>query len=71
MISKAAFINKTAMKKVNRALKSAGFSEYPGDETSNGRNGSGYVSNLISYIAGQDFDEQSKVLRIVDQVLSN
>ena len=71
MISETKFINKTTMRKVNSALQAAGFSEYPGDRTTlhpNGR-GSGYLSNLIDYIAGQDHDVAGKVMKIVDKVV--
>ena len=71
MISKATFINKTTMKKVNSALKAGGFSGYPGDRTTSHPNGSGsgYLSHLIDYIAGQDHDVADKVMKIVDKVV--
>lgn len=71
MTIQATFINKTQMKKVNKALDEAGFSGYPGDRTTAHPNGcgSGYVSNLVEYIGGQDHDAKNKVLAIVRQVL--
>lgn len=72
MISKAAFLNKTTLKKVNRALAEAGYSEYPGDSTTAYPNGcnSGYVSNLLTYLEPTDQAAQRKILQIVDQVVS-
>ena len=71
MINKATFINKTTMRKVNSALEADGFSGYPGDHTTSHPNGSGsgYLSNLIAYIAGQDHDVADKVMKIVDKVV--
>ena len=71
MSTQTTFINKTQMKKVNKALEEAGFSGYPGDRTTAHPNGSGsgYVSNLVEYIGGQDHDAKNKVLAIVRQVL--
>ena len=71
MISKATFINKTTMKTVNSALQADGFSGYPGDRTTSQPNGSGsgYISNLIDYIAGQDHGVADKVMKIVDKVV--
>lgn len=65
------FISKASMKKVNKALEGAGFSGYPGDRTTAHPNGSGsgYVTNLVEYIGGQDHDAKNKVLGIVRKVL--
>lgn len=68
MLSKSSFINKTTMKKVNKVLKSIGYSEYPGDETSSGRVGSGYVMNLLNYFEPSDQSAQSKILNAIKSV---
>jgi hypothetical protein len=71
MSIRTSFISKTNMKKVNAALEEAGFSGYPGDRTTAHPNGSGsgYVSNLVEYIGGQDHDTKNKVIAIVHKVL--
>lgn len=71
MTGKTAFINKARMKKVNAALRRAGYAPYTGDRTSAhpGGCGSGYVVNLVEYVAGTDQSEQNKVLRIVQSVV--
>jgi hypothetical protein len=71
MISRAAHINKTQLKKVNKALAAAGYSKYPGDRTTAQPEGcgSGYVSNLLDYLAaGQSIDQQ-KIWKIINDTL--
>lgn len=68
MFSNSSFISKTNMKKVNRALKAAGYSEYPGDRTTAQPNGggSGYMSNLLNYMAAGRPGEQRQILSIIN-----
>jgi hypothetical protein len=71
MISRATHINKTQLKKVNKALAAAGYSEYPGDRTTAQPEGcgSGYLSNLLDYLAAGQSGEQQRVLKIVNDTL--
>lgn len=65
MLTRTSFISKTNMKKINRTLKSIGYSEYPGDQTSSGRNGSGYVMNLLNYFEPSDQEAQRKIMSAI------
>ena len=66
-MERTSFINKTQMKKVNAILKKNGYSSYPGDETSNGRSGSGYVSNLLNYLSPMDAGERNKIFLLIEE----
>jgi hypothetical protein len=71
MISRAAHINKTQLKEVNKALAAAGYNEYPGDRTTAQPEGcgSGYLSNLLNYLAAGQSGEQQKIWKIINGTL--
>lgn len=68
----ARWINKTELKKVNSALRKAGYGPYPGDTTTAFPNGcgAGYVMNLINHVAGADPDAQKEVKQILSDTLN-
>lgn len=67
----AQWINKTQLKKVNSALRQAGYTPYVGDKTTARPNGcgAGYAMNLINHVAGSDPDAKREVERILSEVL--
>ncbi len=61
-----AFLNKQLLSRINAKLKAAGFGEYAGDDA--GKHGrSGYATNLIDHISGQDIDARKRVSEIVER----
>ena len=69
MLTRSSFINKTNMKKVDKVLRQLGYGGYPGDDTSNGRNGSGYVMNLLNYFEPSDREAQRKIMNAIQNCL--
>lgn len=67
----AEWINKTQLKKVNSALRQAGYAPYAGDKTTAQPNGcgAGYVMNLIDNVAGSDPSARQEVERILADTL--
>lgn len=65
------YINRTQMRKVNSALRAAGYVAYVGDSTTAKPDGcgAGYVSNLIDHIAGVDPDARKEVRKIVKSTI--
>lgn len=72
MISKAAYMSKSQLSKVNKALEEAGYSLYPGDRTTAQPEGckAGYVSNLLDYLAAGDASGQQQIYHIINRTLS-
>jgi len=69
---KAKFLNKSTLKNVNKALVTAGYTAYPGDQDSNGkRRGSGYVSNLLDYVRSSDRSKDQEIIEIIQDVVGN
>jgi hypothetical protein len=68
----ARWINKTQLKKVNSALRQAGYGTYAGDRTTAQPNGcgAGYAMNLINHVAGADPDAQREVKQILADTLN-
>lgn len=66
------WINKNQLKKVNYALRQAGYAPYAGDKTTAHPNGcgAGYAMNLINHVAGTDLDARREVEKILVDVLN-
>lgn len=64
------YLNKATTARLNKMLKAADYSEWPGDKTTAEPHGygEGYASNCIDYIAGSDPDDQREVANIISSV---
>jgi len=62
------FVNKTIMRKVNRALVSRGWPKYEFDRYGNPQE-TGYVINISEALAGADQSGQREVEKIINDIL--
>jgi hypothetical protein len=69
MIGRASFLNRLELERLNRELVIAGIGEYPGDIIGAGRQRSGYLGNLIDYLAGQDQTVADRITYIANEVI--